>query len=143
MKTISGSLGPNANIFLHNYMHPAYTIKPYMTTRASLWHAIQSSNQSPLDKSPLMGIFLRKIIWDLNRFGLVGQFEVCQFHNITFLNLQICPNVRMLCIRKYNTLGCWIAGTTVSSTKHLMFQVLFFLIISCKIVFKNYFNIFL
>ena len=41
---------------------------------------------------------------------------------------------------QYNTLGCWVGGTIASLTKHLMFQVLFFFIISCKILCKNPFN---
>ena len=40
---------------------------------------------------------------------------------------------------QYNTLGCWVAGTIV---KHLMFQVLFFYIISCKILCKTPFNLY-
>ena len=36
----------------------------------------------------------------------------------------------------------WVAGTNDSSTKRLMFQVLFFFIISCKILCKNCFNLF-
>ena len=43
---------------------------------------------------------------------------------------------------QYNTLGCWVAGTNDSSTKRLIFQVLFFFIISCKILCKNHFNLF-
>ena len=35
---------------------------------------------------------------------------------------------------EYNTLVCWDDGTNVSSTKHLMFQVFFFFIKSCKIL---------
>ena len=41
---------------------------------------------------------------------------------------------------QYNTLGHWVDGTIVSSTKRLVFQVFFFFIISCKILFKNPFN---
>ena len=41
-----------------------------------------------------------------------------------------------------NTLGRCVDGTIVSLTKCLMFQVLFFFIISCKILFKNPFNLF-
>ena len=44
-------------------------------------------------------------------------------------------------LQYYNTLGCWVDGTIVSSTKRLMFQVLFFFIISCKILCKNPFNL--
>ena len=36
----------------------------------------------------------------------------------------------------------WVNGTIVSSNKGLMFQVLFFFIISCKILYKNLFNLF-
>ena len=43
---------------------------------------------------------------------------------------------------QYNMLGRWVDGTIVSSTKCLMFQVLFFFIISCKILYKNPFNLF-
>ena len=43
---------------------------------------------------------------------------------------------------QYNMLLCWFAGTNDSSTNHLMFQVSFFLIISCKILCKNCFNLF-
>ena len=38
---------------------------------------------------------------------------------------------------QYDMLGRWDDGTIVSSTKRLMFQVLFFFIISCKILCKN------
>ena len=43
---------------------------------------------------------------------------------------------------QYNKLGCWVHGTIVSSTKCLMFHVLFFFIISCKILNKNPFILF-
>ena len=36
----------------------------------------------------------------------------------------------------------WVAGTIASSTKRLMFRVLFFFIISCKLLCKNPFNLF-
>ena len=39
---------------------------------------------------------------------------------------------------EYNMLGRWVHGTKYSSTKHLMFQALFFFTISCK----NYSNLF-
>ena len=41
-----------------------------------------------------------------------------------------------------NTLGCLDNGTNESSTKRLMFQVLFFFMISCKFLCKNGFNSF-
>ena len=41
---------------------------------------------------------------------------------------------------QYNTLARWVNGTNDLSTKCLMFQVLFFIIISCKILCKNRFN---
>ena len=41
----------------------------------------------------------------------------------------------------YNII-CWFAGTNDSSTKRLMFQVLSFFMISCKILCKNPFNLF-
>ena len=37
---------------------------------------------------------------------------------------------------------CWVAWTNESSTKRLMFQVLSFFMISCKILCKNPFNLF-
>ena len=43
---------------------------------------------------------------------------------------------------QYNTLVRWADGTNDSSTKRLMFQVLFFFIKSCKILCKNPFNLF-
>ena len=43
---------------------------------------------------------------------------------------------------QYNTLGRWVNGMTLSLTKHLMFQVSFFFIIFCKILFKNLFSYF-
>ena len=43
---------------------------------------------------------------------------------------------------QYNTPACWVDGTNDSSTKGLMFQVLFFFMISCKILCKNPFNLF-
>ena len=43
---------------------------------------------------------------------------------------------------QYNTLVRWFARTNDSSNKRLMFQVLFFFMISCKILFKNPFNLF-
>ena len=42
----------------------------------------------------------------------------------------------------YNKLVRWADGTNDSSTKLLMFQVLFFFIKSCKILCKNPFNLF-
>ena len=44
---------------------------------------------------------------------------------------------------EYNTLVRWADGTNVSSTKRLMFQVLFFFIKSCKIFCKIAFNLFI
>ena len=44
---------------------------------------------------------------------------------------------------QYNTLDYWSEGPKNSSTKHLMFQVLFFFIISFIILCKNSFNFFL
>ena len=35
---------------------------------------------------------------------------------------------------QYNTLGRWVDGMIVSLTKHLMFQVLFSFLISCRIL---------
>ena len=43
---------------------------------------------------------------------------------------------------QYNTLDCWVAGTNHSLTNRLMYQVLFFFIISSKILCKNPFNFF-
>ena len=43
---------------------------------------------------------------------------------------------------QYNTLGRLDVGTNESSTKSLMFQVFFFFVISCKILYKNPFNLF-
>ena len=43
---------------------------------------------------------------------------------------------------QYNTLVRWLARTNDSSTKHLMFQVMSFFIISFKIISKNHFNYF-
>ena len=43
---------------------------------------------------------------------------------------------------QYNTLGCLDDGTNESLTKRLMFQVLFFFMISCRILCKNTFNLF-
>ena len=43
---------------------------------------------------------------------------------------------------EYNTLSWWVDEPNDSATKHLMFQVLFFFIISCKILCKNRFNLF-
>ena len=43
---------------------------------------------------------------------------------------------------QYDTLGRWVDWPNDSLTKHLMFQVLFFFTISCKILCKNCFNLF-
>ena len=43
---------------------------------------------------------------------------------------------------QYNTLVRWADGTNDLPTKHLMFQVFSFFIISCKILCKNPFNLF-
>ena len=43
---------------------------------------------------------------------------------------------------QYNMLGRWVDGIIVSLTKCLIFQVLFFFMISCKILCKNPFNLF-
>ena len=67
----------------------------------------------------LPGMFCEVVSWRFNR---------CQ--DINLLNLQ------------YNTLVCLFAGTNESSTKRLMFQVLFFFMISCRILCKNTFNLF-
>ena len=44
---------------------------------------------------------------------------------------------------RQSSIICWVDGTIVSSTKRLMFQALFFFIISCKnLCKKNPFNLF-
>ena len=43
---------------------------------------------------------------------------------------------------QFNTLGRLDDGTNESSTKRLMFQILLFFMISCKILCKNPFNLF-
>ena len=43
---------------------------------------------------------------------------------------------------RYNMLLRWDAGTKDSSTKRLMFKVLFFFMISCRILCKNALNLF-
>ena len=43
---------------------------------------------------------------------------------------------------QYITLGCLDDGTNESATKRLMIQVLFFFMLSYKILFKNPFNLF-
>ena len=43
---------------------------------------------------------------------------------------------------QYDTLVRWLAGTNDLSTKRLIFQALFFFIISCKILCKNHFILF-
>ena len=81
-------------------------------------------------------------------FGL--HWPVCHTRvrrNPLFLRLwQFLINADMHIIKsnnlQYNRLGRWVAGTNNSSTKRLMFQVLFFFIISCKILCKNSFNLF-
>ena len=60
----------------------------------------------------------RELIWDWTQMGLKS------------VNLQ------------YNTLGRLDDRTNELSTKHLMFQVLFFFMISCRILRKNTFNLF-
>ena len=52
------------------------------------------------------------------------------------------PNILKSVNLQYNTLGRLDNGTNESSTKRLMFQVLFFFMISCKIPCKNPFNLF-
>ena len=44
---------------------------------------------------------------------------------------------------QYNTLVHWVAGMNDSLTKRLMFQVLYFFMISCRILCKNTFNLFI
>ena len=43
---------------------------------------------------------------------------------------------------QYNVLGCLDDATNESSTKRLIFQLLFLFMISCKILCKNPFNLF-
>ena len=62
-------------------------------------------------------------------------FTVGLFNPISFIH-QKSDNLQ------YNTLVCWVAGMNDSSTKCLMFQVLFFFMTSCKILCKNCFNLF-
>ena len=60
------------------------------------------------------------------------------FHPWNLHSVSVLKSVNL----QYNTLGHWFAGTNDSSTKRLMFQVLFFFIISSKIHCKNCFNLF-
>ena len=61
--------------------------------------------------------------------------EFCQF--FVWLNVCLLWNLSI-----YNIMVRWFAGTNELLTKCPMFQVLFFFIISWKILCKNYFNLF-
>ena len=100
--------------------------------RFSLWN---------LEKAPLKGwepLSIRQSTGDFNKslgpsaleFQQGAASELSQGEEKKSYNLQ------------YNTLYGRVDGTNDSSTKCLMFQVIFF-ITSCKIVCKNYFNLFL
>ena len=59
--------------------------------------------------------------------------------------IKVCECYQTHCIEgnlQYDTLGCWLAGTIVSLSKHLLFQVLLFFHNFCKILCKNCFNSF-
>ena len=48
----------------------------------------------------------------------------------------LCINPTIFNCLQCNTLGCWVDGTIVSSTKCLMFQVFFFILFFCKVIKK-------
>ena len=71
-------------------------------------------------------------------YGTVSTQFRAAFYEM-FSCLQIRVSERMSCKQlksdnlQYNTLGRWVTGTNDTSTKRLMFQVLFFFIISCRV----------
>ena len=69
-------------------------------------------------------------IKSVSQLNLYSEVKFLIYEEIKSINLQ------------YNRLGCLDHGTNESSTKRLMFQVLFFFMISCKILCKNPFNLF-
>ena len=82
-----------------------------------------------MDSQKQVALRLHKLQWDIRNFEVGIKF--CD-SALTFWFWN--PTI-------YNII-CWFAGTNDSSTKRLIFKVLFFFIISCKILFKNPFIFF-
>ena len=94
-----------------------------------LLYALIITLNSKVHKGSRMKIMLRL-------FFILYQKLISDYFDMAFWHLKS-DNLQ------YNTLGCWVDGTNVSLTKRLMLQVLFFFIVSCKILWKNPFNLFL
>ena len=92
----------------------------------------QQCHAQPCDGIGTFRVFFRQVLLpDTYLPSCVGRYFIHTYAvNLKSVNLQ------------YITLGCLDDGTNEASTKRLIFQVLFFFMISCKILFKNPFNSF-
>ena len=109
-----------------NYHHPSKCYQ-FLTLGWSSWKTKWISDEMLMQKGPVQNRFLA-----LNHSVNNNAMNIyhCQiFRNLKFDNLQ------------YNMLVRWVPGTNDWSTKCLMFQVLSFFIISCKILCRNCFNL--
>ena len=97
-----------------------------------------------LDGNPLhfLGKFLLRVLkfqvrphFLLILLTIIRLFQSLNYQEVN-LKVQLLKSVNL----QYITLGHWDDGTNESSTQRLMFQVLFFFIISCKILCKKPFN---
>ena len=68
----------------------------------------------------------------------------CSKDNLNVAGKPPLPSLSLSKIRQSSiqSVACWVVATNDSSTKHLMFQVLFSYVISCKILCKNRFFLF-
>ena len=109
----------------------------YETVKAS-WYAVFGSLEKPcisktvhhkIGKNPKQSAQNPCKILKIFKNPRKSKYLKC-FWNQKSINLQ------------YNMLGRLDDGTNESSTKRLMFQILFFFMISCRILCKNTFNLF-
>ena len=95
----------------------------------------KSSSKGSVKKKKRNDTFLNvkyksSYLWQKAQFSCNNNINLTLYTEHKSVNLQ------------YNTLGRLDDGTNKSSSKRLMFQVLFFFMISCKILCKNPFNLF-
>ena len=110
-----------------NYPHPSKCYQ-FLTLGWSSWKTKWISDEMLMQKGPVQNRFLA-LNHSVNN-NAINIYHCQIFRNLKFDNLQ------------YNMLVRWVPGTNDWSTKCLMFQVLSFFIISCKILCKNPFNFF-
>ena len=113
---------------------------------------IRTSHTGKIQKRTLWSLFFQSGFWCMSHCRGI-RMEISNWmtavrisitHIISSVRKLACSNYKGLksVNLQYNTLDRLEDGTNESSTKRLMFQVIFFFMISCRILCKNTFNLF-